>query len=40
MSEKSNAGTSSRHQNEEDYGICNESDTDYIAEHDEDQHYS
>ena len=48
MSEESDTGTSSRHQKEDifgkcedkDYGICADSDTDYIVEDDEDQHYS
>ena len=48
MSEESDAGTSSRHLKEDilryyedkDYGICNESDIDYIDEDDEDHHYS
>ena len=48
MSGESDAETSSRHQKEvifgkyedKDYGICDGSDTDYIDEDDEDQHYS
>ena len=48
MSEESDAGTSSGHQKEDifekyeykDYGIHDESDTDYTDEDDEDQHYS
>ena len=48
MSEESNAGTSRSHQKEDiygkytdkDYGIRDNSDTDYTDEDDEDQHYS
>ena len=48
MTEKSDADTSSRHQKEDVfgkykdkyYGICDESDTDYIDKDYEDQHYS
>ena len=48
MSEESEAGTSRSHQKEDifekytdkDYGIHDESDTDYTDEDDEDQHYS
>ena len=48
MSGESDAKTSSRHQKKDifgkyedsDYSICDDSDTDYIDEDDEDQHYS
>ena len=48
MSGKSDAECSSRHQKKDifgkyedkDYGICDESDTNYIDEDYEDQHYS
>ena len=48
MSEESDAGTSRSYQKEDifgkytdkDYGIHDESDTDYTDEDDEDQHYS